>query len=81
VFYVRLVGGRFGKLLNEKEMEKVNANCNVEVFCNCPYCGAFEDVFEDVRESMDDDHRAENIDVEVECSECGNAFIVDNVYF
>ena len=62
-------------------MEKVNANCFIEVCCKCPYCDAFEDVFEDVRESMDDDHRADNIDVEVKCSECGEPFIVENVRF
>ena len=62
-------------------MKKVNANCFIEVCCKCPYCDAFEDVFENVRESMDDDHRAENIDVEVKCSECGEPFIVENVRF
>ena len=64
-----------------KEMEKVNANCSIEVYCTCPHCGAFEDVFEDVREVMDEDHRAENIDVEVKCSECEKPFIIENVYF
>ena len=62
-------------------MEKVNANCFIEVFCKCPYCDAFEDVFEDVRESMNYDHKADNIDVEVKCSECLKKFIIENVGF
>lgn len=62
-------------------MEKINANCFIEILCTCPYCGAVEDVFDDVRELMGDDHRAENIDKEVKCSECEQIFIVENVMY
>ena len=69
-----------GRFIME-EYQKVNANCFIEVVCNCPHCNAFEDVFEDVREVMDDDHSASNIDVEHKCSECEKTFVIENVRF
>ena len=36
-----------------KDYKKVDATCHIEVCCVCPYCGAFEDVFDDVREGKD----------------------------
>lgn len=62
-------------------MKKVDASLSIEVNCHCPYCDSFEDVFEYVRESLEDDHRASNIDIEVMCGSCGEFFIVDNVEF
>jgi hypothetical protein len=37
------------------------------------------DVLEDVREVMDDDHRASGIDVEVTCEDCNETFLVTDV--
>jgi hypothetical protein len=64
-------------------MKKVDANCHIEVLCNCPYCDAYEDIFDNdnVKESMGNDHRAENCELEVSCSECGKTFIVENIHF
>ena len=67
--------------MKKEEIKKVDANCTVEVYCTCPYCDAFEDVFEDVREGMDEFHQATNCDVDHECSNCGKTFIVDNVHY
>lgn len=50
-------------------MKEVRANCYVEVLCTCPNCGYGLDVMDEVREVMDDDHRASGIDVEVTCED------------
>ncbi len=64
-------------------MKIVDATCFVEVACTCPYCDAFEDIFDDgrVKESMGDDHRADDCNIEIECSECGELFLVENIHF
>jgi hypothetical protein len=62
-------------------MKRIDAKCFVEVAAECPYCGAIDDILDDVRELMEDDHRAYNIDKEIRCSECKNVYIVDNVNF
>lgn len=62
-------------------MEKVDAKCFIEVVSQCPYCGAIDDILDNVREVMDDEHRAYNIDKEITCSECNKQYIVDNINF
>ena len=62
-------------------MKKVDATTHIEVVTNCPYCNAFEDVFDDVKESMGYEPRADNCDVEATCSECQEVFIVTNVEY
>jgi len=62
-------------------MERVRANCFVEVLCICPRCGYGLDLLDNVRECMDDDHRASNINVEVTCGECKETFLVTDVDF
>jgi len=62
-------------------MKETRANCYVEVLCTCPNCGYGLDVLEDVREVMDDDHRASGIDVEVTCEDCNETFLVTDVDF
>ncbi len=62
------------------EYKKVNANTFIEVLCTCPYCGALEDVFENVRELLDV-MSADNCDKEYTCSECKEVFIIENVHY
>lgn len=62
-------------------MKKTDAKCTIEVYCNCPYCLNLIDVFKHVRELLEDDHRAENIDVEISCDGCGELFIIENVSY
>jgi metal-sulfur cluster biosynthetic enzyme len=62
-------------------MKKINAQCFVEVAATCPYCGALDDILDDVRDVMDDNHRAHNIDKEITCSECNEIYIVENVNY
>jgi len=59
----------------------VEAQTFIEVMCTCPYCGAIEDVFDDVRDCFDDGPRAIGCNVEVKCSECTGMFIVTNVNY
>lgn len=61
------------------EYLKVDATSHVEVLTKCPYCDSFEDVFDDVREILDECLSVNGCDKEVTCSECGKIFIVENV--
>jgi uncharacterized protein YbaR (Trm112 family) len=60
-------------------MKTVRASCFVEVICICPNCGSGLDVLDNVRDVMDDDHRASNIDVEITCEDCKQAFLITDV--
>ena len=64
-------------------MKEVRANTFVEVTCSCPHCDAFLDILDNdqVRESLGSDHRAEDCDIEITCSECNQEFIVTDIDF
>lgn len=57
------------------------AESYLEVVCNCPYCHCRINVFEKVRELLDYTLRAENIEVETKCDECGKEFIITEVVY
>ena len=40
-----------------------------------------QDVFENVRELLDDDLRVDNCDIEITCEDCSNIFEIKNVTF
>jgi len=62
-------------------MESVRATTFIEICVNCPYCGAYDDKFEELRDNIEEDHRAENIDVVIKCSECEKEYIVEGIDF
>lgn len=62
-------------------MKETTAQTFLEVVCTCPYCGAIEDILKDVKEVLEYDHRASNIDKEIKCSECSEIFIVTDINF
>lgn len=64
-------------------MKKVDASCWIEILCTCPYCGEVVDIFDDdrIKESMGNDHRVEECNIEIICSECKKTFIVENINF
>ena len=64
-----------------KEYKKVDASFHCEVMCNCPNCDAYIDIRDDVSEHLDKYNQAMNIDIEIECTECREYFIVENVTF
>lgn len=58
-----------------------DAVISIEANCYCPVCGYMQDVFENVRELLDDDLRVDNCDIEITCKDCGNIFEIKNVTF
>lgn len=64
-------------------MEKTTANLFIEVNCKCPHCDAYLDIFdlEDVKMALDETHNAADCDLEIECSNCNEKFIVTDIYF
>ncbi len=64
-------------------MKTVVAESYIEVICQCPHCGAVLDIFQmsKIKEVLDKDLRAENIDMELVCTECEKKFIVSDIVF
>jgi len=65
------------------ELKTTDANTFIEVLCNCPYCNAYLDIFDEhgVKESMGYEPRSENCNLEVDCSECGEKFLVTDIFY
>lgn len=64
-------------------METATAQANLDIWVHCPHCTEFQDVTEQLRECLDDDLRASDIDQEITCSNpaCEKEFIVVNITY
>jgi hypothetical protein len=62
-------------------MKEVKASTFIEVLCTCPNCGYGLDIFDEVKDHMEEDHRASGIDVHVTCEDCNETFIVTDIEF
>lgn len=64
-------------------MKSTEAQTNVEVICDCPYCDAHLDIFElgNTQAVLSGELRAHNIDLEITCPECQNTFRVDSIHY
>lgn len=64
-------------------MKKRTANLSISVNCKCPNCDTYLDIFdlEDVKYALDETHNAINCNLEIECEECNEKFIVSDIYF
>ena len=64
-------------------MKTTTANLFIEVNCKCPHCDAYLDIFdlEDVKYALAEPHNAPNCDLEIDCEECGEKFIVSDISF
>jgi len=62
-------------------MKKVDANTSLEVWVDCPYCENYQNVLDDVKESMGYDLRAEDVDIEITCKECKKTFMIVDINY
>lgn len=64
-------------------MKEVRASTFIEVLCQCPNCGYGLDIFEkdNVKESLEEDHRASNCNIEITCEDCNETFLVTDIDF
>ena len=64
-------------------MRETRAQLYIEILCTCPNCDYGLDLFDEhrVRESLDDDHRASNCDIEIKCENCDQKFLLTDVDF
>lgn len=62
-------------------MKETRAQLYIEVLCTCPNCDYGLDIFDDIKDILDDDHRASNIDKEIVCEGCGETFLLTDVDF
>jgi RNase P subunit RPR2 len=62
-------------------MKKATAETSLEVWVHCPNCERYLDKTKTLREHLQDDLRAKDIDVEVSCYVCGEIFIVTDISY
>ena len=64
-------------------MKETTASLNIEVTCKCPNCGAYLDVFdlEEVKYALDETHNAPDCNLEIECTDCNETFLLTDIYF
>jgi len=64
-------------------MKKTEAYTYIEVNCECPYCGRYQDIWDKstTAESMGFDMMANNVDIEILCEKCGKEFIVTDIEY
>ena len=62
-------------------MKRATAETSLEVWVHCPNCNMYLDKTNYLREHLQDDLRAEDIDVEVSCHGCDNIFIVTDISY
>jgi len=64
-------------------MRQTTAQTHVEVICDCPYCFNQIDIFPLglTTEVLREDHRADNIELEIVCPRCKKTFIVTQIDF
>lgn len=63
-------------------METAIATTSLEIYVECPYCKLYNDVLDDVRESLNyGELSVQDIDIEVVCQGCGKEFIITEVTY
>ena len=63
------------------ELIKVQAQTSLEVLVYCPKCGLMQDATDELRESLEDDLRATDIEKEITCDECEEKFLVTEITY
>ena len=64
-------------------MKKTTAQTHIEVICDCPYCTQNINILYIGRTTqvLGEDHRAEDIELEIVCPICKETFIVTQIDF
>jgi len=64
-------------------MKTAIAETSLDVWVDCPCCGEYVNATEDLKESLEDDLRAEDIEEHVTCDnkECKEIFIVTEITY
>lgn len=67
----------------EEEPLKADATSYLDVYVHCPYCNSQVDATDTLKQHLDSDLRATNIEVEITCDshKCGKVFIVENINY
>lgn len=63
-------------------MKTTDATSHFEITVECPYCGAYQERTEDLRENLISGTLGEeNVNDEITCKYCDKEFIVENIEF
>jgi hypothetical protein len=63
-----------------KDIE-TTAQTSLEIYLDCPHCETYQDATEQLREYLEDDLRATDIDAEVICKYCVKLFYVTDIMY
>jgi hypothetical protein len=68
---------------DEPEYKEAEAQTTLEIHVNCPHCDNFMDVTEKLKEHLDSDLKASNLDIVVKCDNksCNESFIINNINY
>ena len=67
--------------VKQKEMKKTIGKTSLEITCDCPYCGSYLYITDQAREVLDSDLRANDIELQVTCEDCGEPFEVTEIIY
>lgn len=67
----------------EEEYKEVEALSVLEVVVNCPHCDSYQDVTDQVKEFLDDDLRADGLEIIIMCDnkKCKENFLITKVNY
>lgn len=61
--------------------KKAVANTYLDITVECPYCKSILDVTPELKDSLQNDLRAEDIDHTINCDVCHKDFIVERIAY
>lgn len=64
-----------------ESVKTTQATTTLEINCNCPYCNKWLDITDRAKGSLDEELRAENIDLEITCKYCKKMFYVERIEY
>ena len=64
-------------------IRKATAETGLDIWVHCPYCAEYQEVTGDLKECLDDELRATDIEQEIVCcyKKCGKTFIVEEIIY
>lgn len=57
------------------------ATLQITCFCECPECEHYFDVFDKVKDLLEENNQARDIEKQIECPKCKKDFILTDIYY
>jgi ribosomal protein S27E len=63
------------------DMKTASAETSIEIWVHCPHCTEYQNRFDDLREALDGEPRAEECNEVIKCEDCGEEFVVTEITY